>query len=197
MISFGLENAQEPYLEFRSLYDAASKTSHRNIEAACLSSVSEDSKPHSRFVNIKYINDEEFIFFSNYESLKAKDFLSNSNVSLTFYWNSTNTQIRVEGNIVKLDKNRSNKHWMLRSRDKNALAISSNQSSPSINFEKIIEDYQYVLESSGSLQRPDYWGGYLIIPNYFEFWTGHKSRLNNRKIFKINNGSWESTILQP
>ena len=197
MISFGLENAKEPYLLFRSLYDAASKTSHRNIEAACLSSVSVDNKPRSRFINIKYINDEEFIFFSNYKSSKAKDFLCNNNVTLNFYWNSANTQIRVEGNIMKLDEDRSNKHWMLRNRDKNALAISSDQSSPSINFERIIEDYQYVLDSPGSLQRPDYWGGYLIIPNYFEFWTGHKSRLNNRKVFKIDNGSWESTILQP
>ena len=197
MISFGLKNAQEPYLQFKSLYDAASKTSHRNIEAACLSSISVDNRPHSRFINIKYINDEEFIFFSNYQSSKAKDFLFNDNVALTFYWNSTNTQIRIEGNITKLDEDRSNKHWMQRNRDKNALAISSDQSSSSINFKKIIEEYQYVLKAPGSLQRPDYWGGYLIIPNYFEFWTGHKSRLNNRKAFKINNGSWESKILQP
>lgn len=197
MITLSLENTSEPYLEFQSLYDAACKKSHKNIEAACLSSISENNKPHSRFVNIKYINDQEFIFFSNYESSKAKDFLFNNNVTLTFYWNSTNTQIRVEGSIMKLDEERSNIHWMKRNRDKNALAISSEQSSPAEKFEEIIKNYQHVFDTPGSLLRPNYWGGYIVIPNYFEFWTGHKSRLNNRKVFKIINGSWKSLILQP
>ena len=197
MIKFNLRKNIEPYEVFLKNYKLAESASQGNIEAACLSTCSSKKIPHSRFINIKYINDNEFIFFSNYQSLKAEDIQDNNNVALTFYWNSTNTQIRVEGNIMKLDEDSSNKHWMQRNRDKNALAISSDQSSPSINFEKIIEDYQYVLNVPGSLQRPDYWGGYIIIPNYFEFWTGHKSRLNNRKVFEINNGSWKSKILQP
>ena len=70
--------------------------------------------PTSRFINIKYINNDEFIFFSNYKSSKAEDIDANKNVSLTFFWNSINVQIRIQGVVEKLDEYRSDAHWKLR-----------------------------------------------------------------------------------
>lgn len=197
MIDFNLKKNEKPYKDFIEIYSNAKKLSQLNIEAACLSTVSSNGNPRSRFINVKYINDDEIIFFSNYESHKSNEIKFNSNVALNFFWSSINAQIRIEGTISKLSIERSNRHWKKRSDSKNALALSSKQSSISNSYQKVKDNYEFVLKNKSLLERPEYWGGYLIKPLYFEFWTGHKSRVNKRKIFKIKDSIWQEYFLQP
>jgi|TARA_B100001063_G_scaffold243930_1_gene275596 pyridoxamine 5'-phosphate oxidase len=196
VIKFNLKKNIEPYEIFLKNYKLAELASQGNIEAACLSTCSSKKIPHSRFINIKYINDNEFIFFSNYQSLKAEDIQDNNNVALTFYWNSINLQIRIQGIVNKLDKKRSNDHWKLRQNEKNILSISSNQSSKISSYSKVEEKYKKYANQD-FLNRPNYWGGYIIVPDYFEIWQGHKSRINKREVFKFVNDSWENFFLEP
>lgn len=196
MIKFNLKNDIEPYNIFLANYKLAEAASQLNIEAACLSTCSNTKVPHSRFINIKYINDDEFIFFSNYQSSKAKDIEFNNNVSLNFLWNSINVQIRIQGIALKLDKNRSDEHWNLRESKKNILAVSSNQSSQISSYIKIKDRYNEFAKHD-SLERPSYWGGYVIVPSYFEIWKGHKSRINKREAFRLSNNDWISFYLEP
>jgi pyridoxamine 5'-phosphate oxidase len=196
MIRFNINKKIEPYKIFLDKYKAAETASQKNIEAACLSTCSTNNTPNSRFINIKYINNDEFIFFSNYKSSKAEDIDANKNVSLTFFWNSINVQIRIQGVVEKLDEYRSDAHWKLREDDKNILSISSNQSSKIASYNDVIGKYK---ESSkhNILKRPCYWGGYVIIPNYFEIWQGHKSRINKREAFELKDDNWKSFCLEP
>tara|TARA_B100000475_G_C14886816_1_gene268625 strand:- start:110 stop:703 length:594 start_codon:yes stop_codon:yes gene_type:complete len=197
MIDFNTKDMQIPFHKFIKYYNDAAALDQPNIEAACLSTVSNNLKPHARFINIKYINNNELIFFSNYTSDKANNIKLNKNVALTFYWSLANIQIRIEGTIKKLSSIRSDNHWKNRSKYKNALAISSDQSSLSKSYQEILDNYEYTLENSDLLHRPSFWGGYVIKPSYFEFWTGHKSRINKRKIFKKNGLNWSEYFLQP
>tara|TARA_B100001109_G_C18775913_1_gene433054 strand:+ start:283 stop:876 length:594 start_codon:yes stop_codon:yes gene_type:complete len=197
MIIFNKHNIEAPYQELIRRYEEAQKANQPNIEAACLSTISAQALPHSRYVNIKYINNNEIIFFSNYRSLKASDIMSNSNIALNFFWSTTKTQIRIEGKIAKLDAARSDDHWKTRSKYKNALAISSNQSSLSKSYDEIKVSYESILKSADLSKRPKYWGGYSINPIYFEFWEGHKSRINKRHIYKKGETAWNQYFLQP
>ena len=79
------------------------------------------NKPHLRFVNIKYIN-ESFVFFTNYQSPKSNDLMLNDSASLTFFWNTSNAQIRIEGKVKMLSKEESDYHWSIRSKEKKSIS---------------------------------------------------------------------------
>lgn len=197
MIDFDTKKMDLPFTKFLKFYKNAEKSLQPNIEAACLSTISTKHKPHSRFINIKYINKNEFIFFSNYNSNKAEDIDFNNNIALNFFWNTTQTQIRVEGKIFQLSGEKSDNHWKNRSKYKNALAISSMQSSLTYSYEKVVSKYETTLKEMDLSIRPSYWGGYSIHPIYFEFWKGNKSRINKRTVFKKIGDEWEEYVLQP
>jgi pyridoxamine 5'-phosphate oxidase len=197
MIEINITDLESPFHEFLKLYKNAEFSNQKNIEAACLATVSDQRKPRTRYVNIKYINDNEIIFFSNYTSAKAIEINSNKNIALTFFWSSANIQIRIEGKINKLSGTRSDQHWKIRSKYKNALAISSDQSSLSGSYQEVIDNYNNSLNLDDLSVRPNYWGGYVIQPSYFEFWQGHESRINQRTIFKRNKTLWSKYYLQP
>jgi pyridoxamine 5'-phosphate oxidase len=200
MIIFG-DSLQEPFIYLKDCYQKAFKT-EESIEALSLSTIDpERKKPYSRFVNIKYINNERLIFFSNYESNKAKQINKAKNVSCIFYWKSTQTQIRIEGIISKCKQEISDNHFKNRNKEKNALAISSYQSKSIDSYEDVKSKFDIIFASNSKLdKRPDYWGGYEIKPNYFEFWTGSNNRLNKREEFKlvdVENGLWSKGFLEP
>lgn len=191
-------NNSEPYFIFEDLYKKAIKKKQKHVEAIAISSFDKTmNSPDSRFVNLKYIINNEWIFFSNYESPKANQFVENSNISCLFFWDEINTQIRIKAKISKTNPSISDQHFSNRSKPKNALAISSKQSKEVSSFKKVKESFERVLSSKDVMERPDYWGGYSFTPHYFEFWEANEFRLNKRKVFKSADDRWTSVILQP
>ena len=199
MIEINNMCSDEPYQILNQLYKAAHDAGQKNIEAIAISSFNKnENEVESRFVNLKYINDHEWIFFSNYLSPKAIQFHSHDQISALIYWGAINTQIRLKANIKKTSQEFSDFHFQNRSKEKNALAISSFQSQPIDSFAKVTENFQTTLSSMNSHpKRPEYWGGYSFIPYYFEFWEGHENRLNQRHVFSMEEGSWSESLLQP
>ena len=198
MINLEKINKDTPYLKFKNYYDMALKAGQKNIEAIAISSYdSLCNEVSCRFVNIKYIIDEDWIFFSNYNSNKAKDFSSHEQISAVFYWNSIDVQIRIKAHIKKTSTDFSNKHFNNRNFKKNALAISSDQSKKISSYDDVVKNYKKIYESNIKLKRPKYWGGYLFKPYYIEFWEGHQSRINKRKVYEKNNKDWKTFIVQP
>ncbi len=198
MIKFLNNNNQAPYLRFRDEYEKAFHNGQKVIQAICISSYSKnDSEVDSRFVNLKIVDDEKFIFFSNYESPKSHQFDSHNQISSLIFWSATNIQIRMKSFIKKTDEKYSDEYFKKRSPKKNALAISSKQSENIKSYESVIERYQKTLENTNLKERPKYWGGYSFEPYYFEFWSGHESRLNKREVYKRVENSWNYEILQP
>lgn len=199
MIEFLNLSEERPYQKFKFFFDKAVEKKQEAIDAICISSYDKDSnQPDARFVNLKYISNDEWIFFSNYEGPKAKQFRATNNISATFYWQKIDTQIRINAKIKKTNSTFSDNHYKRRSDLKNALAISSNQSKIVESYEKVIKNYENTLKKKDLISnRPDYWGGYSFKPYYFEFWEGNDSRLNKREVYSFENNKWENHFLQP
>ena len=199
MIKFLNLNSEKPYIHFQSLYQKALENGQKGVEAISVSSYNQPSKEvEARYVNLKYINNNEWIFFSNYLSPKANQFESHSQVSVLIYWASINTQIRMKAKIFKSSSEFSDKHFQGRTKEKNALAISSNQSQAIESFDEVAKNFHETLEfMNAETPRPDFWGGYSFIPYYFEFWQGHENRLNKRHVFEQQDAEWVERFLQP
>jgi len=199
MISFINISDDKPYEYFLDYYGQAIESGQSAIQAIAISSFnSEKGEVNARFVNLKYIVDKEWIFFSNYDSQKSKDFKSCSQISGIFYWDSIDIQIRLKAKVFKTSPTFSDKHFASRSPEKNALAIASHQSQEIDSFEKVKKMYEETLNNKKEiLKRPDYWGGYSFKPYFFEFWSGHKNRLNKRTVFSKTEDGWDSFLLQP
>ncbi len=198
MITFNNLSSEAPYLILKEKYDQALFADQKIIEAMSISSFSSDlSEVNARFVNLKFVNNKEFIFFSNYNSPKSKEFKSHAQITALIFWNSINVQIRMKALVVKTSKAFNQEYFKGRDKTKNALAISSNQSVQIESYEDVTKNYNDSLKSANLENCPDYWGGYSFTPFYFEFWEGHKSRLNKRDVYQFENKVWKHYFLQP
>jgi pyridoxamine 5'-phosphate oxidase len=198
MIKFNNLVNEKPYLIFKEMYVQALNANQKNIEAMSISSYNESTKMvNNRFVNLKFVNKDRFIFFTNYKSPKSVEFNSHKQVAAVLFWGNTNTQIRIVGNIKKTSSAFNEKYFKTRSSYKNALAISSNQSSKINSYDEVIKKYTHAFEGSKVLSCPSYWGGYCIEAFEIEFWKGNRSRLNKRDLYKKQNMKWQHSILEP
>ena len=198
MIQFNNLNQDVPYQRFREKYDEALNADQKGIEAISISSYDKElNQVDSRYVNLKCILNDEFIFFSNYDSPKAASFNSHSQIAALVYWPSINVQIRMRAKIKRTTDEFNQKYFYHRSEEKNALAISSNQSKPIDTYSQVKENYNKSLKNDDLKKCPVFWGGYSFTPYYFEFWEGHESRLNKREVYEKSADSWKHIILQP
>ena len=199
MINLDKMDVSEPYDIFRKYYEEARKKEQKIIEAISISSYDKkNSIVDSRFVNLKYVINDEWIFFSNYNSPKSIQFKSHEQISAVIFWNSINVQIRMKAKIQKTNSEFSNKHFQSREATKNLLAILSQQSEPVSSYDDFLRNYEKKLSiKHKTITRPEYWGGFSFSPYYFEFWEGHNSRINKRKFYEIENQEWKSGFLQP
>jgi pyridoxamine 5'-phosphate oxidase len=198
MIKFTNLSSDEPYLKFNQKYIEAFNANQKNIEAICISSYSQRSKEvNSRFVNLKFVDNKDFLFFSNYESPKSQEFRDHKQISALIFWNSINTQIRLKAVIKKTSKIFNNNYFLNRSEEKNALAISSNQSKIIDSFDAVQEKFKKSLKNEDLKECPKYWGGYSFKPYEIEFWEGNEFRLNKRNLYTKDNTSWNHFILEP
>lgn len=198
MIQFKNLCKETPYLVFKEKYNKSLNAKQKNIEALCVSSYSPISdEVNARFVNLKLINNKEFIFFSNYNSPKSYEFLHHNQITCLIYWNTTNTQIRLKAHIKKTSREFNQDYFAHRDKKKNALAISSKQSNVISSYEAMQKNYNYSFRNDDLTICPDHWGGYSFIPFYFEFWEGHEARLNKRDLYELKNNEWIHSFLQP
>lgn len=201
MIHFINTVKSEPYKHLQKYYLQALEADQKNIEGLCISSFNKTlNEVNSRYVNLKYINEDRWFFYTNYNSPKAFEFESHNQVSGVIFWNNINIQIRIKGLIQKADDTESDNHFSNRSIEKNALAISSSQSKKISSYKKIVSNYKNTLKKINKkdlIDRPESWGGYFLVPYYFEFWKGEKNRLNQRVEYIIKNGVWKRSFLQP
>ena len=198
MIQFNNLNPEIPYQLLEEKYDEAVDAGQKGIEAISISSYNKEiSEVDSRYVNLKFISNDEFIFFSNYDSPKASSFNSHDQIAALVYWPSINVQIRMRAKIKRTTDEFNQNYFFNRSEKKNALAISSNQSMSIDSYNQVKENYNKSLKNDDLKKCPEFWGGYSFTPYYFEFWEGHESRLNKREVYEKSYDSWKHLILQP
>lgn len=198
MIKFLNQSNDEPFQLLKKTYDQACSSLQKNIEAISISSYnSKEQYVDSRFVNLKVVDNKEFIFFTNYNSPKSNQFISHKQISALFFWNSINTQIRIKAIIKRKSKAFNDSYFSKRPKEKNALAISSNQSKKINSYEDVIKNYEKTVTKDNLIECPSYWGGFSFTPYEMEFWEGHKNRLNKRLHFELVNKKWIKSILEP
>ena len=198
MIKFNNSNQAIPYQLLKKKYNEAVDAGQKGIEAISISSYNMKIREvDSRYVNLKFINNDEFIFFSNYESPKAAAFNSHNQIAALIYWSSINVQIRIKAKIKKTSAEFNQKYFFDREREKNALAISSKQSEQIDSYDQVKENYNKSLYKDYLKTCPKYWGGFSFVPYEIEFWEGNEFRLNKRNLYKKDNTNWNHYILEP
>ena len=149
MIQFNNISQETPYLVFKDKYEDSLRAKQKNIEAISISSYSSSrNEVNARFVNLKFVNNKDFIFFSNYKSPKSQEFNQHNQIIGLLYWSSTNTQIRIKAIIKQTSLEFNKNYFAKRDRKKNALAIASDQSSPITSYEALQKNYELSLSPS-------------------------------------------------
>jgi len=198
MINFINLNNEIPYVQLKDKFDQAISANQKSVEAISISSFSSSlNEVDSRFVNLKIVDDKEFIFFTNYNSPKSIQFDSHKQIAALLYWSSINVQIRMKAKIKRTSPEYNQKYFFERLIEKNALAISSNQSKPINSYNQVKENYNKSLNNDNLKKCPEFWGGFSFTPYYFEFWEGHESRINKREVYEKTDGVWKHSFLQP
>ena len=190
---------KNPVKQFEIWFNDVIKFDLPQQNAMILATANKKKEPTTRVVLLKGFSNLGFKFFTNYKSSKGKALSDNTNASLLFYWAELERQIRVEGKIKKLSRKESQKYFDSRPIESRIAAWASDQS-------KIIPDREY-LEiqykkfeerfSGKKIPLPPNWGGYILVPHYFEFWQGRESRLHDRICYKKQKGRWKIFRLAP
>lgn len=188
-----------PINEFKIWFKSAQENNILEPNAMTLSTFSDTSGINSRTVLLKGVEEKGFIFYTNYNSRKGVDINNNNNVSLVFLWKEIEKQIIVKGKASKISKKESKKYFESRPRKSKIAAWASKQSSE-IKDEKELNSRFLEYEKKfldDKIPLPDFWGGYIIVPNSIEFWIGRKSRMHDRIIYSKNNDDWIIKKLYP
>ena len=184
-----------PVDQFNIWLEDAIKCGIKDANAMILSTYDSQYGISSRVVLLKDIIDGEFIFFTNYNSLKGKQIKENKNIALCFFWNNMERQIRIKGVVKKISKKISDSYFNERPKMSKIAAIISNQSSY-IDVNEKLENKILKFDES-NIKRPNNWGGYSINPYYFEFWQGRENRLHDRFVYENKRSNWLINRLSP
>jgi pyridoxamine 5'-phosphate oxidase len=170
-----------------------------DFNAMVVSSVDASGQPHSRVVLLRGVNEEGLKFYTNYSSHKGQELEQNNKVALNFFWPTVERQVRVEGELQKLTDAESDAYFNSRPRESQIGAWVSPQSSTIESREVLNERFrEYTDKFEGHpVPRPAHWGGYIIRPNYYEFWQGRPNRLHDRLTYTWADGNWSIGRMAP
>ena len=187
--------------QFRAWLDEAIAARLDEPTALTLSTVSAQGQPSSRVVLLKGLPDDAgFLFYTNYNSRKGQELATQPLAALNFFWPGLERQVRVEGRVEKAPEPLSTEYFQSRPRSSQLGAWASPQSQVIGSREELEAREQAVeAEFAGQdpLPRPPHWGGYLLRPTLVEFWQGRPSRLHDRIVYKLENGTWKRARLAP
>ena len=190
---------ESPFDQFEKWFSEALKSKVDEPNAMSLATISPDGNPRTRIVLIKDFSKDGLIFYTNYESAKAKGMEVNKAVSVNFVWHPLQRQINIQGFTEKVDRKVSELYFHSRPRGSQLGALVSPQSKV-IASRKVLEDRLAELDArykNEPIPLPENWGGIRIVPTRFEFWQGRDNRLHDRFEYILKNVQWSTHRLAP
>lgn len=190
--------ADNPFRQFEIWFQDVLDAKILEPTAMTVATCSKDAKPSLRVVLLKKADDKGFVFYSNYESHKGKELEENPNAAILFHWDFLERQIRIEGKVEKVSKEESEEYYKSRPYESRIGAWASKQSQVLSSRMSLMKDVALLMAKyPKEVPLPPFWGGYRLIPDYFEFWQGRESRLHDRICYKLKNNSWTKYRIYP
>ena len=201
-VSEGLDEKtidRDPIKQFQAWLDDAFAAKLPLAEAMTLATVTPDGKPDARMVLLKQVDHDGFVFYTNYNSAKARQLDANPNATLVFYWTQLDRQVRVEGSVTRTSVEESREYFATRPRESQIGAWASEQSEV-IASREMLEQRASELEQQyrdREIDCPEHWGGYRLQPERIEFWKSRIGRLHDRILYQREGDGWIITRLAP
>lgn len=188
-----------PFEQFDAWMQQALDANIVDPTAMCLATVDDSGRPWQRVVLLKGFDESGFVFYTNLSSRKALNINSNSQASIQFSWLQLDRQVIVGGRAERLADAEVVEYFNSRPLSSQLAAWASDQSSPIASRDILESNFKAIQEkfSSSEVPVPDFWGGYRIIPEEFEFWQGGEKRLHDRFCFLLRGDDWEISRLSP
>ncbi len=191
----------DPILQFTEWFEQAQKIEIADPTAMILATVGSGGQPHQRTVLLKYYDDKGFVFFTNYESRKAREIEDNARVSLLFVWLDLERQVMINGTAAKVSVAESARYFMTRPKDSQMAAWVSSQSHVLTSRQMLLQKFDEMKRKigEGKVPLPSFWGGYRVEPLEIEFWQGRQNRLHDRFLYtrKAQINDWAIERLAP
>jgi pyridoxamine 5'-phosphate oxidase len=183
-------------------YDPEEKLEQNDPNAICVSSVDTEGMPNGRYVLLKDVSENGFLFYTNLKSQKGKELFGSKKGALTWWSRAQNKSVRVQGSVKQVSDEVANNYWSTRKEDAKISAILSKQSEEVTSRDQLEEEFTKLkVEYAGKeIPRPDHWSGVIISPQKIEFWEAtdeYTSRLHNRFVFELQNDQWVTKRLYP
>ncbi len=190
----------DPLIFFKKWFSEAEAAAITEINAMTLATADTGGLPHARIVLLKGLDQDGFVFYTNYDSAKGKELVTNPFACLVFFWKELERQVRIEGVVEKVKEEESDIYFQSRPEGSRIGAWASPQSREithrnilDINYSKYQQEFSDI-----EIPRPPHWGGYRVLPNRIEFWQGRASRMHDRIVFtKKEAGKWGRARLAP
>ena len=190
-----------PHIQFLNWFNHALEAKLHEPYAMSLATANAQGRPHVRTVLLRGATEAGYDFYTNYDSQKGKDLAENPYAELLFYWQEQERQIRIGGKVVKISEAESTDYYHKRPRDSQIAAHISTPQSGVIESREVLqqrfEQLQSQVEGKSELNKPVFWGGYRLEPDYYEFWQGRPNRLHDRLSYEKQNGAWVVQRLMP
>lgn len=192
------ESADAPLEQFEKWLADAVRSGMSDPHAMTLATVGADGRPSTRIVLLKSVDAAGLVWFTNYDSRKGRELAANPFAAIQFHWPGADRVVRVEGRVEKTSEAESDEYYVMRPLDSRIGAWASPQS-------EVISSRGVLLANAAAASakhglhppRPDHWGGYRLVPDYWEFWQGRRSRLHDRIRYRLADGRWIKERLAP
>jgi|TARA_R110000868_G_scaffold155976_1_gene382636 pyridoxamine 5'-phosphate oxidase len=193
------DTADSPFVQFEHWFDEAVSSEMLDPTAMTLSTVDAAGRPDSRVVLLKGIENNAFVFYTNYQSIKSLQLQTHPYAALNFYWPSMVRQVRIRGPVARVSDAASDAYFASRPRRSQCSAMASAQSQVLTRHDNLDAKVEQLMQQHADhvIQRPAYWGGFAVSVDQMEFWQGRDSRLHDRILYAKGDKSWKKCQLYP